>query len=107
MCSPKQQHKTEHEYNNGDMFRVLPASIEKDNICKDHRDNKFLSMKSSASFSKIDHKQAQTHRGKKKRRQKCKAEKDDSESRIIELIQKFRKRHMTRLEVWGCGFLKL
>ena len=86
---------------------IISYIIEKDNICKDHRDNKFLSMKSSASFSKIDHKQAQTHRGKKKRRQKCKAEKDDSESRIIELIQKFRKRHMTRLEVWGCGFLKL
>ena len=83
---------------------IISYIIEKDNICENHQHNKFPSMKSSASFRQKDQKHPQTHTGKKKRRQKCKAEKDDGESRIIGLIQKFRKRHMTRLEVWGYGF---
>lgn len=83
---------------------IISYIIEKENVCEHHHQhNKFPSKTSSASFIKKD--QKLTLRSNKNRRRKCKAKNDDSESRRIELIQRFRKWHMTRLEVWGCGFL--
>ena len=79
---------------------IISEVVKNSTYCKHHRKHEV------SSLTKKEQKQASTKKGKKNRSRKLKAGKCEIEAqrqRIEALIQKFRKIHMTRQEVWGRG----